>query len=516
MKRSKQEGITLIALVITIIVLLILAAVSIATLTGQNGILTRANDAAEETGKKTAEEKVAVEVLGSYGEDGNIDYDLLNKNLQNVEGLTSGLPISKLPATVVVDGYNVAINEDGSVTAGDSNPGGETGKTDGSYDTEEGVNTPKLKDNMKLVVYNNGNWVEDTTKSAYKYEAQAGTTENGGTSEWANAELDGNYYVWIPRYAYKIDKNTSYTTQDEGTSYKIDVKFLIGTTNQYYGDDGELKDAEIATNADEIINSTDTYYVHPAFTFGMQNLEGLWIGKYESSDAGDNKVAIVPNATSLTNINVSTMFSRAQTLSKTNIDAHMLKNTEWGAVAYLTQSQYGRNGTEMSVNQCSDYITGAGRGTGTNPIWNSTYSIEEIEESQRYNGEIGKLSSTTGNVYGIYDMSGGAYEYVMGVYGTNGSPATGESGFTEFPEFPESKYYNLYRTTSANNSNIGDALYETSGWNSDSASFVSSNYPFFVRGAYYNNTSNAGVFYYARYNGSNSSYYGFRVCLAVQ
>ncbi len=513
MKRSKQKGITLIALVITIIVLLILAAVSIATLTGQNGILTRANDAAEETGRKTAEEKVAVEVLGSYGEDGNIDYDLLNENLKNVEGLTSGLPIDKLPSTVVVDGYNVTINEDGSVTAGNSNPGGgEIGKTDGSYDTEEGVNTPKLKDNMKLVVYNNGNWEEDTTKSAYKYEAQAGTTENGGTSEWANAELEGNYYVWIPRYAYKIDKNTSYTSQS-GISYKIDIKFLIGTTNQYYGDDGELKNAEIPTNADEIINSTDTYYVHPAFTFGTQNLEGLWIGKYESSDAGDNKVAIVPNVTSLTNINVSTMFERAQSLSKTNIDAHMLKNTEWGAVAYLTQSQYGRNGTEISVNQCSDYITGAGRGIGDNPIYNSTYGGNKIEESQRYNGEIGKLSSTTGNVYGIYDMSGGVHEYVMGVYGTNGSPATGESGFTEFPE---SKYYNLYTTTSANNSNIGDALYETSEWNNDYASFVNSSKPFFKRGGDYSDTSNAGVFYFNYNNGYSYYNNGFRVCLAVQ
>ena len=131
------------------------------------------------------------------------------------------------------------------------------------------------------------------------------------------------------------------------------------------------------------------------------------------------------------------MFSRAKALSKTNIDAHMLKNTEWGAVVYLTQSQFGRNGTEVSVDQCSSYITGAGRGIGTetdNSIWNSTYSSGEIVESQRYNGEIGKLSSTTGNVYGIYDMSGGAYEYVMGVYGTNNSPTTGSSGFTTFPE----------------------------------------------------------------------------------
>ena len=57
MKRAKQKGITLIALVITIVVLLILAAVSIATLTGQNGILTRANDAKEDTARETAKEK---------------------------------------------------------------------------------------------------------------------------------------------------------------------------------------------------------------------------------------------------------------------------------------------------------------------------------------------------------------------------------------------------------------------------------------------------------------------------
>ena len=77
MKKYKEKGITLIALVITIIVLLILAAVSISTLTGQNGILSRADEAVNETGRKTAEEKVAVEVQGCYGEDGNLDYALL-------------------------------------------------------------------------------------------------------------------------------------------------------------------------------------------------------------------------------------------------------------------------------------------------------------------------------------------------------------------------------------------------------------------------------------------------------
>ena len=523
-KLKSGKGITLIALVITIIVLLILAAVSIATLTGENGILTRANDAKEQTEITSEKEQVELAAAAALADarGGEIQQGVLEEELgkyfkagnYEVEPGTNEDGTEGYVVTITENdenGRKYFVDKDGNVLDGE----GEvtlptTGKTDGSYDTAEGVNTPKLKDNMKLVVYNSGEWVEDTTKTAYKYEAQTGSTENGGTSEWANAELDGNYYVWIPRYAYKIDKNTEYTSQS-GTSYKIDVKFLVGTTNKYYDENGNEKEAKIATNADEISAEGNTdYYVHPAFTFGETELEGLWIGKYESSDAGDNKIEIVPNATSLRIINVSTMFSRAQTLSTTNIDAHMLKNTEWGAVAYLTQSQYGRNGTEVSVNQCSNYVTGAGRGTGNNPIYNSTYYSSTITDDQRYNGNIGKLSSTTGNVYGIYDMSGGAYEYVMGVYGTSGSPTVGNSGFETFPE---SKYYNLY--TAKNNSNIGDALYETSGWNSDYASFVRSRGPFFVRGGLYSDASDAGVFFFNGGGGGSSTSIGFRVCLAV-
>ena len=114
-RKINNNGITLIALVITIIVLLILAGVSIATLTGENGILTRASDAKEETGQATAKEKVEVEVLGSYDNNGNISIEKLNENLENVTGLTSELPIEFLPATVEVDGYTVIIRKDGSV-----------------------------------------------------------------------------------------------------------------------------------------------------------------------------------------------------------------------------------------------------------------------------------------------------------------------------------------------------------------------------------------------------------------
>ena len=81
-KFKNAKGITLIALVITIIVLLILAGVTIATLTGDNGILTQAGKAKDKTTEAESIERVQVEVAGSYGLDGKINIDQLNKNLK--------------------------------------------------------------------------------------------------------------------------------------------------------------------------------------------------------------------------------------------------------------------------------------------------------------------------------------------------------------------------------------------------------------------------------------------------
>ena len=114
-KMSTNGGITLIALVITIIVLLILAGISIATLTGDNGLINKTNLAKIEAEKAAAREKVEVEVLGSYDKLGKLNEDMLNKNLENIEGIT-GTPIVGFPATVNVDGYNISIDKYGNVT----------------------------------------------------------------------------------------------------------------------------------------------------------------------------------------------------------------------------------------------------------------------------------------------------------------------------------------------------------------------------------------------------------------
>lgn len=114
MKQNKEKGITLIALVITIIVLLILAGVAIATLTGDNGILTKAVRAKRNTEKASAKEKLQIEVMGSYGENGILDVDILKSNISahipeaTMEGDT-------FPIAVTLEGKNFTVDADGNV-----------------------------------------------------------------------------------------------------------------------------------------------------------------------------------------------------------------------------------------------------------------------------------------------------------------------------------------------------------------------------------------------------------------
>ena len=111
-----KNGITLIALVITIIVLLILAGVTIATLTGDNGILTKAQNAKEKNAQKTVEEQINLAVQASRINEGLvIDKDILEQELTN-----NGIEITKsendeLPWTVKKDGYVYTISENGEV-----------------------------------------------------------------------------------------------------------------------------------------------------------------------------------------------------------------------------------------------------------------------------------------------------------------------------------------------------------------------------------------------------------------
>lgn len=119
MKKQKNNGITLIALIITIIVLLILAGVSIATLTGDNGILRRASDASEKTGIANVKEMAQTDILGKQAENnGDISkeefVEILNKYFNDVptaDELPEDLSTVVLPTKEEYGTYKINISE---------------------------------------------------------------------------------------------------------------------------------------------------------------------------------------------------------------------------------------------------------------------------------------------------------------------------------------------------------------------------------------------------------------------
>ena len=217
--------------------------------------------------------------------------------------------------------------------------------------------------------------------------------------------------------------------------------------------------------------------------------------------------------------------------SRTNTDSHMLTNFEWGAVSYLTNSKYGRctskGCTEVRINNCNTYVTGI----GANTVSARESSITCTTAANKYDGTYGKLASTTGNITGVYDMSGGSWEYVMG------NVSSVKTRYTFYPSYSgfASSWYTTdtakYLTTYAygensiqkgyNRGRLGDATAETllsvstlGGWYSNTASFPYSNGAvWFGRGGRYNDGSNAGVFSFNTGNGYNDANYSSRATL---
>ena len=197
----------------------------------------------------------------------------------------------------------------------------------------------------------------------------------------------------------------------------------------------------------------------------------------------------------------------------------MMKNDEWGAVAYLSKSKYGKQNEEVWINNSSSYITGS--------AGNSASASGNTGTTTDYTSTQGVKASTTGTVYGVYDMSGGAWEYVA-AYVNNGN-----SNLTNYGSSlvnGDAKTKNVYskgssdsrdNNYSANSGKYGDAVYETSAngnsssssWYGDYSYFPNTSGPFFRRGGYYNDGTGAGVFCFYNSYGRSDSYYSFRPVL---
>ena len=392
--------------------------------------------------------------------------------------------------------------------------------------------TPELDDGMIPVVIENTGTVKTISRSDsnwYNYKSKKWANVVLTTDTSRSKYLDTTdvlvsesdilaYLVWIPRYKYKI---WTTTTSSEGSEQTIDIIFENKTTTKSTG------------------TTVGSYRTHPAFTFGDTELNGIWVGKFETTGNATTPT-VKPNLQSLTNQKVIVQFLTAQKFgtstygSTSKIDAHMMKNSEWGAVAYLSHSKYGVN-REVYINNSSSYYTGrsggnVGGSTAINTVYTNQTSTTKYNSYGFYTWDgylldyntntktsthnISKVASTTGNITGVYDMSGGAWEYVMGNYNN----MVGSSGFGTLPD---SKYYDDYtsdNSLTACNGGIcyGHALSETASWYSDyDTYFVYSNYPWFKRGGYHSDGAKAGAFNSTYNNGISNSNYSFRLVLSA-
>ena len=484
-------------------------------------------------------------------------------------------------------------------------------KIDGSWNANKKVNTPKLKGTGLIPIYwdENGKEIELTKESPvtewekwYDYEKQ----------EWANAitkDEYGNttgYFVWIPRYAYKIKSGL-------GTSTAGEIEVVFVDINNKNGNTTYLETYPTVEN-----NAMTDFVVHPAFTKDVENggwdkdIEGFWVAKYEagyqantitvyddgslSTDISNSTDTVVysdevytsintdyttnplgqaltkdvtqisypvfkPLTYSYNNISISDTYTISRQIQKAktfyglyNIDSHMQKNSEWGAVVYLTQSEYGRNTVEVNINNYYTSTASPYRVTVTGVYGDSEDegATNAISVVNAYNTTIGQKGSSTGNIYGVYDLNGGTWERVADIvnsghknlllYGkalldeANVSYKISESIVTT-KTGNNTKYVTIYqRGTSSSDLNkqcennyqknaiiYGGAIMETStngtgntSWYGDYSQFIASYAPFLNRSGVYNIDASAGL--YCFYYGSGGSVYssGFRVVLIAE
>ena len=477
---KRERGVTLTILVITIIVMLILAGASLSMIFDYDGLLKSSQEAQEAQKNHANHEEQKTE-------------ELINEVNENMKP---------------------------------------------EYKDQSGANSPKLGRGMVPVKWNGTNWIVTDNKDSEWY--------NYADKKWANIMLTdgltvedisdantatitqmkgkkvttvGSMFVWIPRYAYQIASNYHTSTTSGGT---INIKFLKDTTNTAF--DG--------TKSWDNVSGQGKWNIHPAFSYG-EEVSGIWVSKFEASTTNcttaestgqyngiDRTLQVKPGITSWRGITVNNIYTLCLNYN-TALNSHMMKNSEWGATAYLAQSSYGKN-AEVWINNNSSDITGS--------AGNSVSAGTDVGTTNDYTSSQGIQASTTGNVTGIYGMSGGAWEYAAAyVNNGNGNLTTyGSSlvnGVAKMKDVYNKGANDDYATNYPAANKYGDAIYETSNnggdtnnassWYNDHSTIPYTFTPFFVRGGNYNYTTRAGLFAFGNGNGDAGAGYGFRPVLIV-
>ncbi len=360
-----------------------------------------------------------------------------------------------------------------------------------------------------------------------------------------------SYFVWIPRYAYKIWNlaqtdgaisgstltDTGYANSTSLATNNARIIDVVFGTKEYLNSK-KYKYLTWSSETGEFKEPSDIavgdYLIHPGFTLGGTELNGLWFGKFETGGSADS-IQIKPSISTWRNVNLKTIFE-AYLKYKENLKSHMIKNTEWGAVAYLSHSAYGK-GSEININNNSEFKTGYSAAPNTNQSSSGgeAGTSSQADKTQPWNTATGYLASTTGNITGVYDMSGGTWEYAAATMIDNRTKDY--SGFSkeEVTKYMQLGYIDAYskdsNMTSYSKRILGDATGEMgpfytykdkdnsgryhNSWYADFSYFILPAYPWFDRGGVTTDGVLAGQFLFRRYPGNADPAQGSRLVLAI-
>ena len=417
-----------------------------------------------------------------------------------------------------------------------------------------------------------------TKSEVYEKEQVINSTSSSDYEVGDEIPMDkiSTMWVWIPRYTY--------TYLNTNTPQSINIKFENGTattgtikcTDNVSGSGTTSETCTDSKNGS--LKAGTSTYTHPAFNFGGTQLTGIWVGKFENSaitvssyeSNTDSTIIIKPNVNSMNNEKVSYMFKDVRQMEKANnvygfsqsssttfnwngnltgdsnnLDTHMMKNTEWGAAIYLSHSKYGIN-KEINFNNSIYYTGRSGGNVGGSTQINTVYEDQEstVPYTQygfyTYDGyllnyntntksrtrDMSKVASTTGNIYGIYDMSGGANEYMMGnIADSSGQFQVSGAGNWTTSSTPLAKYYDGYTynisITTYTRGKLGDATKEMAptgeygNWYGDISSFPLTTNSWFYRGGYFGDGARAGAFLFRHNGGGVGGSYSSRSVLNI-
>ena len=430
-KLKESKGITLIALVITIIVLLILAGVTIATLTGDNGILTKAGDAKTQTEQAKEDENLKIAIAGSYGTDGKLNLKNLKDNLTN-QGIDYDKNNTGFPLEVIVNGEKKKIDANGNIIESIQSL-----KTKGTVFK----NTTTLEDTY-------GNQV--TIPKGFKIASDSATDVTGGIviEDATYTNTIGSQFVWIP-------VGTGENAIKKANNKTVEIKLSRYT----FANDGTPTD-----QGDNIINSyyqelaTSNYGNATAkdiekFKTSANSNHGYYIGRYEAGVVDYNSSVSTSNSNNETNWtgytgdNIKLVCKKEQQVWNyvTQNKASKLSRDMYGSEAKVTSdliNSYAWDTAIVFIQKC---------GTESN---SSTYSYtaglssRSTSAPQTTGTNILKATNKVDKQCNIFDMAGNCFEWTTETSSDSFGPCVSRGGYCN---------YSTYYTSDRSDSNTSHA-----------------------------------------------------------